>query len=90
MATTACAGQFIADVTLNPSSVPAYSKQTETFACPGLTIDMVVAVKAPSLEAGVFLSGGSCTAKDVLALTFDNWTAAAIDPASQTFKVLAH
>lgn len=90
MATTACVGQFISDVTLNPTSIPAFSRQIETFAVPGLTIDMVVAVKAPSLEAGVFLIGGSCTAKDVLSLTLENVTSAAIDPASQTFKVLAH
>lgn len=90
MATTACVGQFISDVTLNPSSVPAYSKQTETFAVPGLTIDMVVTAKAPSLEAGVTLAGAACLTKDVLSLTFDNWTSAAINPASQAFKVLAH
>lgn len=90
MATTATTGQFISDVTLNPASVPAYSKQTETFAVPGLTIDMVVAVKAPSLEAGVTISGGSCLTKDILSITFDNWTSAAINPASQAFKVLAH
>lgn len=82
--------QFIGDITLDPSSVPAWKYQTETFTVAGLTTDMVVTVKAPSLEAGLVLLGSQCLATGVLTLTFSNQTSAAVNPASQAFKIIGH
>lgn len=82
--------QFIGDITLDPSSIPAFKYQTETFAVAGLTTDMVVNVKAPSLEAGLLLVGAQCLTVAVLTLTFYNPTSAAINPASQAFKIIGH
>lgn len=82
--------QFVGDITLDPSSIPAFSYQTETFAVSGVTPDMIYSVRAASLESGLVLLGSNCTTAGTLILTFWNPTSAAINPASQVFKVLGH
>lgn len=75
--------------TLNPSSVPANNFSTETFTVKGLQTDMCLDVNAPSLETGLVLVNKFVSAADTLKMTFWNTTNAAIDPASQEFRVVA-
>lgn len=82
--------QFFADVTLDPSSVPAYTIQTETLTVTGLSTDWVVSVNVPNLEVGLFLIDSMISAANTLKLVFHNPTSAAINAASQSVKVVAH
>lgn len=80
--------KFSQAVTLNPANVPAASVSVETFTIKGLNPGfMISVVMAPSLEAGVTLVSSRISAVNTLELTFRNNTAAAINPASQTFFV---
>jgi hypothetical protein len=82
-------------LTLDPSSIPAFANQTESFTVAddanlaGLTTDMKPLVKAPSLESGLFIIGARVSAADTLEIDFQNFTGSPVDPASQTFEVTA-
>ncbi len=77
------------DVSLDVTSVAAGKIQEESFTVTGLKTSQVVVVNKHGDDDGLFLVGARVTADDTLALTFWNPSAAAIDPASQTFKVVA-
>lgn len=76
-------------VTLDVSSVPANSVQEESFTFLGLKPDFFVVAKKPTLDTGLLLVDAQCRTKDVLLLTFENFTGEAINPASQDFYVVA-
>ena len=79
--------QLAQTVTLNPTSINANSISTETFTVTGLQTDSQTFVDAPNLEAGLFIIGAACSTVNVLALSIWNTTNAAVDPASQVFRV---
>jgi hypothetical protein len=87
--------RFNQTVTLDPANIPTYVNQTESFDTTddpnlaGLTTDMKPLVKAPSLEAGLFIIGARVPAADTLEIDFQNFSGGAVDPASQTFEVTA-
>lgn len=77
------------EATINPSSINAGSYSVETFSVTGLGDEAnMVKVTAPSLEAGVFIVDAKITDLDTLEITFYNSTAAPVNPASQTVKIL--
>lgn len=81
--------KFVQTATLNPSSITANSRATETFTVNGLRLNqMVPIVHAPSLETGLTLVNSRITADDTLELTIDNNTGSAINPASQSFEII--
>jgi len=77
------------DVTVDITSVPAGSVQEESFTVKGLDTDMVVVVNKQSRDSGLYVLEARVSAADTLAVTFWNPTGAAIDPASQTLRVVA-
>lgn len=78
----------VADLTLDVASVAANTSAEQTFTVPGLSIDMMVFVNKGSLDAGLVVGNARVSAKDTLALTFGNSTAGAVDPGSETYKLL--
>lgn len=76
-------------VTINPASVAANTSAEQTFTVTGLTTDMVVAVNKPTTTAGLVIGGARVSAADTLAITFGNLTGSPIDPASETYTVIA-
>jgi len=80
--------KFSQRVTLNPSNVTAASVSVETFTVTGLTLEMLVVVNAPDLETGVKVVSARVSAANTLELTFQNFTLADVNPASQAFLVV--
>lgn len=80
--------QFVQEVTLNPGNVPASSTSVETFTITGIRLNTMYHVDALSMEAGISVLGARPTATNTLEITFFNPTVAAINPASQTFRII--
>ena len=75
--------------TIDVASVAANTTAEQTFTVTGLrTDDVVLCVIKPTLSAGLGICGWRVSATDTLAITFNNNTAAPIDPAAQVYKVL--
>lgn len=74
---------------LDVASVAANTTAEQTFTVAGLTTADKVFVNKPSLNAGLGIVNARVSAADTLALTFVNATAAAIDPAAETYAVIA-
>lgn len=76
--------------TLNPASVASATSAEQTFTVSGLTTsDVIIAVSKPTATAGVGIVNARVSAADTLALTFMNATAGAVDPASETYTIVA-
>lgn len=74
---------------LNVASVAANTSAEQTFTVTGLTTaDKVVVIK-PSLSAGLVIGNARVSAADTLAITFGNLTGSAIDPAAETYSIIA-
>lgn len=77
------------DVTLNPASVAGATSAEQTFTVNGLGVnDIPLAVIKPTATAGVGIVGFRVTAANTLGITFMNATAGAIDPPSETYKIV--
>lgn len=74
---------------LDVASVAANTSAEQTFTVTGLTTGDKVFVSKPSLSAGLVIGNARVSAADTLAITFGNLTAAAIDPASETYTIVA-
>lgn len=74
---------------LDVASVAANTTAEQTFTVTGLTTGDKVFVNKPSVNAGLGIVNARVSAADTLALTFVNATAAAIDPASETYTIVA-
>ena len=74
---------------LDVASVAANTTAEQTFTVTGLTTADKVFVNKPSLNAGLGIVNARVSAADTLALTFVNATAAAIDPAAETYAIVA-
>lgn len=75
--------------TINPASIAAATSAEQTFSVPGLRVGDVPVVVKPSATAGVGIGNARVSATDTLAITFVNATAGAVDPASETYTILA-
>lgn len=73
---------------LNIASVAANTTAEQTFTVAGLETTDLVFVNKPSVSAGLGVCNARVSATDTLALTFNNNTAAPIDPAAEDYKIL--
>ena len=74
---------------LDVASVAANTTAEQTFTVTGLTTGDKVFVNKPALNAGLGVVNARVSAADTLALTFVNATGLAIDPASETYTIVA-
>lgn len=74
---------------LDPTNVGANTTSEQTFTVKGLSTTDIVFANKPTHQAGLALTGCRVSAKDTIALTFMNTTAAGIDPASETYTIVA-
>jgi len=75
--------------TLNPTSIPANSEDTQTFTVTGLTTEDIVTVNKPTDTAGISISQVWVSAADTLSIKFRNHTGGAIDPGSESYLISA-
>jgi len=76
-------------VTVDVASVGANSEDVQTFTVTGITTKDIITVNKPSNEAGLDLVQWWCEADNTLSLKYRNTTGSAIDPASETYLVMA-
>lgn len=74
---------------LDVASVAINTTAEQTFTVTGLTTADKVFVNKPSLTAGLGVVNARVSAANTLALTFVNATGAAIDPAAETYTIVA-
>lgn len=75
--------------TIDPASVAANTTAEQTFTVAGLTTADKVIVNKPTNTAGLGIVNVRVSAADTLAITFGNFTALAIDAASEVYSVIA-
>lgn len=75
--------------TIDPASVAAATSAEQTFTVTGLATTDKVIVSKPTATAGVGIVNARVSAANTLALTFMNATAGAIDPASESYTIMA-
>ena len=73
--------------TIDVAAVGANTTAEQAFAVRGLRVGDFVKVSKPSLSAGLGVVNARVSAADTLALSFVNATAAAIDPAVESYLV---
>ena len=74
---------------LDVASVAANTTAEQTFTVTGLTTADKVFVNKPSVSAGLGVCNARVSATNTLALTFNNNTGGAIDPAAETYQIIA-
>lgn len=74
---------------LDVASVAANTSAEQTFTVTGLILGDAVFVNKPSLSAGLGVVNARISAADTLAITFGNFTAAAIDPGAEVYTIIA-
>lgn len=77
------------EVTINPTSVNANTTSEQTVTVTGLTTSDIVFINKPSHTTGLGIVNVRVSAANTLAVTFGNFTAAPIDAASETYKLVA-
>jgi hypothetical protein len=75
----------VCTLALDVTSVAANTSAEQSFTVKGLKAGDFVHVNKPSLHAGLVVSTARVATADTLAITFGNTTAAAIDPAVETY-----
>lgn len=73
---------------INPASIAANAESVQSFTVKGLSASDVLTVNKPSSTAGLDLVQAWAT-KDTLNLKFRNHTGSAIDPGSETYRIIA-
>lgn len=71
---------WVLNATLSPTSVSNATSNEQTFTVPGLRVGDYVGVSKPTLQSGLVISTARVSAKDTLAITFGNLSAATITP----------
>ena len=74
---------------LDVASVAANTTAEQTFTVTGLATGDKVFVNKPALNAGLGVCNARVSAANTLALTFNNNTGVAIDPAAETYQIVA-
>ncbi len=72
---------------LTPVSVAADTSAEQTFTVSGLVTGQAVVVNGPAPTDGTGIVNARVSAADTLAITFANFTAAALTPASGTYLI---
>lgn len=73
---------------LTPASVAANTSAEQTFTVVGLRTTDFVYVSMPSLQAGIGVANARVSAKDTLAISFINSTAAGVVPVAGAYQVV--
>ncbi len=73
---------------LDVAAVAANTTAEQDFTVTGLETTDVVFVNKPSASAGLGIANSRVKAADTLSITFVNATAAPIDPAAESYKIL--
>ncbi|MCC7122268.1 MAG: hypothetical protein IT493_11990 [Gammaproteobacteria bacterium] len=81
-------GMFLVRLAFDVTSVAANTTAERTMTVPGVRLGDVCFVAKPSLNAGLGICNVRVSANDTLAITYNNNTAGAIDPGSETYDVL--
>ena len=77
------------NVTIDPVSVAANTTAEQDFTVSGLgENDLILSLTKPTLTAGIGLAGSRVKSANTLSITFINATAGAIDPPSETYKLV--
>lgn len=76
-------------VTINPTSVGANTTSEQTVTVAGLSTSDIVYLNKPSHTTGLIIGNVRVSADNTLSVTFANVTAAPIDAASETYKLVA-
>lgn len=82
--------QIAQDVTADPGNVAAGTVLTLSVTLAGVTPNQTFSVSAPDLESGLYLLTARCHAAGTLLIPIYNPTGGDINPASQSFKIVAH
>ena len=77
------------EAVVNPSSVSATSESVQTITIAGVTIKDIIIVNKPTNTAGLDLIGAWASAADTVSVKFRNATGSPIDPAQETYRVMA-
>ena len=80
---------LIVEQSLDVDEVAANTTAEQTFTVPGLRTKHVVVVNKPAADAGLGIVNARVSAADTLAITFVNATGTPIDPAAETYKIIA-
>jgi len=75
----------ILSIKLSPASVANATSAEQTFAVRGLRTTDFIDISKPTSQAGLAVVNARVSAKDVLAITFMNCTAATITPTANEF-----
>lgn len=67
----------------------ANTSAEQTFTVTGLAISDKCFVNKPSMSAGLIIGNCRVSAANTLALTFGNLAASAVDPAGETYAIVA-
>ena len=81
--------QIVIEVTADPGSITNATVGTVSLTVPGALPGMLFAVQAASLADGLVIANSYCTTAGTVVVRIANVTAAPIDDASQTFRVIA-
>ena len=81
--------QIVIEVTANPGSITNATTGTVELTVPGALPGMLFAIQAPSLAADLVIANSYCATAGTVVVVIGNISAAPIDDASQTFRVIA-
>lgn len=79
---------FVVQIAFDVTSVAVNTTAERTMTVPGVKLGDICFVNKPSLNAGLGICNVRVSAADTLAITYNNNTAGAIDPGSETYTVL--
>lgn len=80
--------RIIRELTIDPGSIAAGAVLAINASVPGARTDAIAIVNAQSLETNLVLSTIGVTSANTVTFRIHNPTGAAIDPASQLFKIV--
>lgn len=78
----------VVEVVHDVGSVAAGISEETDITVPGVRTTDFVSVSKPSLDAGVLAGTARVKSDDTVSLTIVNATASAVDPGSETYKIL--
>ena len=78
----------VRDVAIDMPAIAANTSEENTFAVPDLRVSDMVIVSKGDLDAGIIYGSARVSAENVLAIQCVNATAAPVDPASETVKLV--
>jgi len=75
---------------INPTSVPANSEDSQTFTVTGLVSGNHVTVNKPTKTTDLSILDAFISADDTLSITFRNFSGSPINPGTETYLVVEH